>query len=610
MLLALALVAALVAGAAPGGVRPVRATSHGVEVTSSSGAEGGAVCPHESLCTLRQAIETANDDTDSGLFTITFDPEIFPEDAPVTISIAGAPLPNISRNDVAIDASGAGVALTGDFGSLSAVFNGLTVTGDGFVLRGISIHGFTGSCVAVTGADAVIGGPSAAQGNVFGGCQSGIAIAGADAVVQGNLVGFTPAGAEDPVDTGIVIAAGGALIGGPAISPEASNRIGFADTAIFVGAGAGDAFTGVTIERNNIGARPTGEAAPVGTGVVIAQPSSATAILANTFENATTGITVRPDQDGLTSVRNRFVANTFENIAGMAIDLGADGVRNPNDPGDEDTGPNAFLNHPLITRATQTQLLGTACPGCAIQVYVSEHEPGGIEDYGRIPLPGGTTTADGAGQFLLGNPAAAPGDWLVALATDADGNTSEFGPPSRVGAGAVLCGNVQLQAGWNHVAYFGNEPVALFGTFPPDPAGAVTAIYRYVDGAGEWERWFSSTAAGRTLNAVQPGQAYWFFATQPVTLPGGFSISFPVPVELAAGWNDFVYLGASAHPLDALASLGPFDSLYRYDAALGRWLRWGDAAVPAWAQDFSTLEACATYMVRLSEPRTLLPLQP
>lgn len=597
-------------GLRPGGNRAL-AQAHGVVVTSvaDGGAGGGAVCPHESLCTLRRAIEAANSDADPGPFAITFDPEVFPGVAPATISVSSAPLPNISRNQVSIDGAGAGVALTGDFGSLTATFNGLTVTGDDFTLRAVRVHGFTGSCVAITGAGARIGGPGAGQGNTFGACQSGVGVAGAEAHIQGNLIGFTPEGAADPLGTGIVVAAGNVRIGGTFLQPEAANRIGFADTGVFIGAGAGEAFSGVTVERNNIGTRPTGEPAPVGSAVVIDRPSNGTSVLANAIENASTGIVVQTDGE-TPSTANHFSANTFENIATLAIDLGGDALRNPNDPGDADSGPNTLLNHPVIQRATQSRLSGATCPGCAIQVYVAAHEPGGVADYGRVPLPGGTTVADGTGQFSLDNPAAAPGDWLVALATDAQGNTSEFGPPTRVGAGSVLCGNVQLHAGWNHVAYFGSEPVALFGTFPPDPTGSVIAIYRYLDGTGEWERWFSETAAGRTLTSVQPGESYWFYTTGPVTLPGGFSISIPVPVQLAAGWNDFVYLGASAHPLDALASLGGFSDLYRYDAGTGRWHQFGDATVPAWAQDFVTLEACGTYQVRLTAPATLLPLQP
>jgi hypothetical protein len=244
-------------------------------------------------------------------------------------------------------------------------------------------------------------------------------------------------------------------------------------------------------------------------------------------------------------------------------------------------------------------------------MYRAAHEPGGERDFGTTPISNGTVVADPQGAFVIENPAAAPGEWLVGVSTDPDGNTSEFGPPSRVGAGAVLCGNVQLRAGWNHVGYFGPEPVALLNSFTPDPAGSVTAIYRAIDGSNEYERWFSTTLLGRTLQTVHPGETYWFFATEPVTLPGGFSLSFPLPVQLKAGWNDFAYLGASAAVADALISLGgQFEDLYRFDPESGRWLRFGDGSAPAWAVAFDQLEACGVYQVRLDEPATLVPLQP
>lgn len=604
---------ALAAGAISGAAVPpapvlVRADV-GVEVTSAAdAAPPEAVCPHAENCTLRAAIEFANGNTEPGTFTITFSNATFPADEPATITVGSVPLPNITRPGVVIDGAGAGVVLTSSSSSLTSVVNGLTVTGNEFALHGMHIHGFSGSCVAVTGESAVIGGALAGQGNVFGGCKSAIAISGRDATIQGNLAGLTPEGGADPVETAIVIAAGGALVGGPPAVPGAVNRIGFADTGVFVGAGAGSAFTGVQVERNVIGKRPGGEPASVTTAVLLSQPSSGTAVVANTIANVQRGIVVAGDAGGVSVVRNRLASNAFENVLGMAIDLGGDGIRNVNDPDDGDAGANGLLNHPVLTRATQARVSGTACPGCQVQVYLAAHEPGGARDYGLTVLPGGTVTASPSGDFVLDGPAAGPGDWLIATATDADGNTSEFGVSTRVGAGSVLCGNVQLHPGWNHVGYFGAEPVALLGSFVPAPA--VTAIYRAIDGSNDFERWFSTTTVGRTLTAVVPGESYWFYTTEPANLPGGFSISFPLPVQLKAGWNDLVYLGATAAVPDALASLESFDDLYRYDASAGRWRRFGDASVPAWAQEFGSLEACQVYQLRLDSPATLVPLQP
>src|SRR5690606_21166692 len=135
------------------------------------------------------------------------------------------------------------------------------------------------------------------------------------------------------------------------------------------------------------------------------------------------------------------------------------------DDGDGDIGPNAWLNHPLITRATQSRIEGTACAGCEVQVYAAVHLPGGIGDFGSLPLPVGTITANAGGTFAVDSPPVSPGEWVIALAIDADGNTSEFGPANRVGAGAVQCGNLDLRAGWNHVGFFGPQTVILGDTF-------------------------------------------------------------------------------------------------------------------------------------------------
>lgn len=81
-------------------------------------------------------------------------------------------------------------------------------------------------------------------------------------------------------------------------------------------------------------------------------------------------------------------------------------------------------------------------------------------------------------------------------------------------------------------------------------------------------------------------------------------------MQLKAGWNDFVYLGATATAADALGSRRRVQSLFRYDAATGEVPRYGDNGIPAWARDFDQVEARGVYQVHLDGPATLLPLQP
>ncbi|MGH2608501.1 MAG: hypothetical protein ACRDHF_05370, partial [Tepidiformaceae bacterium] len=91
-----------------------------------------------------------------------------------------------------------------------------------------------------------------------------------------------------------------------------------------------------------------------------------------------------------------------------------------------------------------------------------------------------------------------------------------------------------------------------------------------------------------------------------------FSLTVPLPVALKAGWNEFVYIGASADVRDALASIaGKYTSVYRWSNAAGS-SRWSSnhAAIPDWAQGFTNLDACGAYSIFVTEDVTLTPLQP
>jgi hypothetical protein len=247
-----------------------------------------------------------------------------------------------------------------------------------------------------------------------------------------------------------------------------------------------------------------------------------------------------------------------------------------------------------------------------VELYIAVHTPGGGDDYGGEPVATGVATVDPQGNFAFESPPVTPGQWVAALVTDADSNTSEFGPSTRVGAGVVQCGNVTLQPGWNHVAFFGPNPLTLGAAFPPD-SGSVDAIYRLDDGAGTYSRWLAGTTTGRTLDGLVPGEVYWFHSETGVALQGGFSLTVPLPVPLKKGWNDFVYIGAPGDIADGFGSIaGKYTEAYRYEVSPSesRW-RWsGRSDTPAWAREFTEVQACATYQVAVTEDVTLVPLQP
>lgn len=583
-------------------------------VTSTADPPTGAACPDATKCTLRRAIQVANADTSPERFTILFSTAVFPPATPATIALTAA-LPPVTRNAVTIDARAAGVIVDGS--SASGIGDGIILAGNQAAIGGVGFARFPGACLVVTGEGAVVGGDASAnEGNRFVACGTGIRLAGPGAVVLGNTVGlpFSTTEASSTTSVGILVTAAHTALGPSEASPSRANVIGRTTVAIRVGDGPEPAFTGTVVAYNYIGRDLAGSPAPAGTGIQLRQPSSGTRAVANVIANTSVaGIQVAPDSGGHSVTGNTFTSNRFSLLAGMPIDLNADGVRNALHSGELSAGPNLFRNYPVISRAVQARVTGDAgCPGCSVELYLALHTPGGAIDYGSEPLA--VTVADSAGAFSFTAPPVAPGQWVTALTTDLAGNTSEFGPATRVGAGVLQCGNVTLQPGWNNVGYFGPTPLALDEVFPPgaSSSGSVRAIYHLDDGAGTYTRWLAGVPAGRTLSTLEPGEAYWFLADGPITLPAGFSLTVGVPVQLQPGWNDFVYIGATADVRDALSSLPAFGDLYRFDndGSLAGFSAYGRAETPSWARDFDQLESCRTYLLYVDSAMTLLPLQP
>ncbi|MEO9256486.1 MAG: hypothetical protein ABI305_13175 [Tepidiformaceae bacterium] len=585
-------------------------------VVSNAGDSGAAVCPSATQCTLRRAIEVTNADVSGDPVLLSFDPETFPFANPVTISVGSSPLPVVTRDDATIDASAAGVWIIGESQEVGGNISGLTFTGAAAVVRGLTLSHFSGACLSVAGADSVVGGDTRLhQGNRLGECGVGIAVAGDAATVSGNEVGFASDGSPAGGSVGVLVTASNATIGDDGQGTGERNVVGNVVIGVQVGNTTGSAISATRIVQNTIGRDPLGNPAPVVVGVSLRQPSSGATVERNTIAYAGTGIAVAAYVDGVAVTNNRFVQNTFEALTGLAIDLDADGATNLNDASDLDGGANGLLNHPTFTRAVQSRITGQSCGGCSVQLYLASHLAGSPNDYGSVPIAGATVTADASGSFSFENPAATSGQWVTAVATDAAGNTSEFGPSTRVGTGIAQCGNVTLSPGWNHVGFFGPGPLTLSDLFPNGVAGAseVRAIYHLDDGTGGFRQWFSDNAPGRTLDTLLPGEAYWFYADQAVALDSGFSLSVALPIELKAGWNDIVYIGATADVRDALDAIaGKYTGVYQWipDQSAGHWAVYGDASTPGWARGFNEMQACGTYELLVTADAVLTPLQP
>ncbi|MCC7365253.1 MAG: hypothetical protein IT303_12865 [Dehalococcoidia bacterium] len=605
-LLFVAAAGALLAASHPGA--PAARADDPLEVTVTSAADGEATaagCADPATCTLRAAILQVNADTSPGAYTIRFSAEAFPAGAPVTIAVAATPLPPITRANTVVDATDRGVVVDGS--ELDGEADGLVVEGDGGEVRALAIRSFERNCFALHGAGA------SATATITGGCDTGILVTGGG-TLRDNHVGFDRDGAPLTVATGIRVTTAPAIVGAEAGATAGGNTIGNAGTAIAVGDVASSAAVGGTsVAANTIGRSPGGAPAPASIGIQLLPPSAATTVRANDIANTSiAGIQVVAGSAEPGVVRNRLATNRFEIAAGMAIDLGADAIRNPNDANDADSGPNQLQNHPQFTRPTQSAITGVVpgCDTCEVELYMAHHEPGGANDYGREPIPIARAVTDASGNFSFVAPPVLPGAWVTATATDAEGNTSEFGPSARVGGGSAQCGNLTLEPGWNLAGYFYPTPLTLGASFPAN-GGVVSAIYHLADGAGTYTHWFAGTAVSRTLTTLLPGESYWFYATAETTLPAGFALAVPVPVQLQPGWNDFVYIGGEGDIRDAFASIaGKYTTAYRYDAATQAWEQYAGPDVPGWVHDFATVEPCTAYFVHMDEAGTLLPLQP
>lgn len=88
------------------------------------------------------------------------------------------------------------------------------------------------------------------------------------------------------------------------------------------------------------------------------------------------------------------------------------------------SGGNGGLVAPVITTASATQVSGTACANCTVEVFSDATDEGAIYE--------GATTANAAGNWTFNKPGGLTGPYVTATATDGAGNTSEFSAPASL----------------------------------------------------------------------------------------------------------------------------------------------------------------------------------
>lgn len=357
------------------------------------------------------------------------------------------------------------------------VGDGIRIDGDLNIVRGNRIGlegGNAGEGVFLSGS----AGQNSIEGNLIGFNQVGVKAEGTGNRITGNRIGWTAGGAEfGNSEQGVV-----ARFGATATRIEDNDIGANGDAGVVVEGGS------VLVCGNNIGgALPSGSSYPQGPGngshgvqmggadgtlggtdcapntiafndafgVIVADPRNAVVgnLIALNYGsgvglagvgahdnevsdngiwgNGEAGITVFADAgDG-----NRLLRNTMDENVSPGIDLLRDGPT-ANDAGDADEGPNRLQNTPVIHFISQLagtssvevgysvdSTLANASYPLRIEVFYSL-SPGASE--GIEFLGAGTYAAPGVDTLVVPVPDNKGGGGLVATATDADGNTSEF----------------------------------------------------------------------------------------------------------------------------------------------------------------------------------------
>ncbi len=374
------------------------------------------------------------------------------------------------------------------------LWDGIDLAGKNSVVRGLVINGFSGAGVFassinggantdgshriecnligtdVTGSSAVpnrfgilinlarnitIGGPTESQRNLISGNSSAaVMISGDEHDIENNFVGLDAlGGSEIPNGTGIMIQGGtDNTIGG--LEGDATNYIAGNDqSGVWL---RGSSTVGNFVLGNAIGVGPTDAAFGNFVGVDVSEGASDNVIGTSEIgfgnviaHNQGAGVRVRGDD----SLRNSIVGNRMSANGGLGIQHGNGSAGVPNDPDDGDEGANRLQNHPDVYFAlpwdADTLEVTYRVPSDAeyasynlvVDFYIADADGSseGRFHLGRLVYDGGIQTShlglkiDIADIESLGNR-------IVAAATDASGNTSQFSPAVVVPEPSVVFG--------------------------------------------------------------------------------------------------------------------------------------------------------------------------
>lgn len=399
--------------------------------------------------------------------TIVFHPEVFPADAPATISLSGT-LPTLATGSDRVDGAEAGVIVDG--GNLG--FNSFEIDSEDNAITGLQIQNCrTGIVLKAAARNNMIGGSAEGERNVISSNDAvGIRVDGIANVIQGNYIGTDASGTMSRPNRmeGIWVAPGAEdnLIGGS--NPGEGNLI--SGNSLFGVSISGLGAKGNMIKGNYIGVDASGRVAlknrygvvldngaqsniiggsVSGEANVISGNQSAGVLIrgSGTNDNLIIGNLIGTDSSGSERLGNGNGIWLLEGPQGNTIGGTSDGEGNvivnsgiyailiedadttgntirgnsiySNSRGSimSEDGGNMGLAPPIITAADPVQ--GTACPNCIVDIYSDS------EDEGRIYE--GSTTADADGRFTFDEEPSGP--YITATATEADGSTSIFSNP-------------------------------------------------------------------------------------------------------------------------------------------------------------------------------------
>jgi hypothetical protein len=405
------------------------------------------------LCTLREAILNANDDTDYtsgdcatglGADVITFASQMI-----ISLDTSQGPLPITAQ--VRIDASGVWDTANNRPGvSVNGIDQSTTCIGIGEPASNVEIYSlFVYNCstaIDVRGGHNTIGSTLAGQRNVLSNNGDyGVLLAGPDAkynVVQGNWIGLSITGdtkGPNRIGVGIIAGANHNDIGGQTVA--AGNYVS-GNTTYGVYIQGADAQSN-RLGGNVIGLPATGSLS-VGNGlhgVLIDQAQyisvGAVPMAGNTIsENEEDGVHIT----GGTGTKIFYNAISHNQGHGVIVDGGQGNrieLNSIHHNGGQGihllNGANGGIGAPSITSASTSGASGTACASCEVRIFSDSEDEG--ETYH------GAAVADVSGNWTYNGPLTGPN--VTATNTDVPNtNTSEFSLPYVLGSGGSgTCAN-------------------------------------------------------------------------------------------------------------------------------------------------------------------------